>query len=405
MTLMALSGVRVADFSWVWAGPLCTRYMASMGAEVIRIESKQRPDQWRVGSGKDENGEPLWNQTPNFNLINYSKKSVSLNLGRPEAIELAKRIVAISDIVVENFGVGAMERMGLGYEDLKLIKSDIILVSSSGFGQSGPLANYVAYGSAIQAYSGINHVTGYRDEPSRGIGGGYSDPLTGTTEILGLLAALYHHRVTGQGQHIDLSMVEATAFHLPEAILDYLVNHRDRGPQGNEDDIKAPHNVYPCSGDDRWIAIAVGTEDEWMGLCRALGNPTWANDPRYGSVSSRWQNRQTLDEHVREWTKGRDRLETTELLQSEGVPAGPVQDARDVVEDLHMRARGAFVEIDHPELGPKLYAGHPWKLLPDDNARYEPAPLIGEHSEYVCKELLGVEDSEFNRLVKEKVIY
>lgn len=405
MTELALSGVRVADFSWVWAGPLCTRYLASMGAEVIKIESRKKPDGFRLGGGKDAEGNPLLNQAPNFNLLAYSKKSVSLDLSRPEGIEWAKRLVAISDLVVENYGTGAMERMGLGYEELRKIRPDVILVSSSGFGRTGPEAGYVAYGNTIQAYSGINAVTGYRGEPPRGIGSAFSDPLTGTTEILGVLAALYHRHLTGEGQHVDLSMVEATVSHLPEAVMDYILNGRERGPQGNDDDACAPHGVYRCRGDDAWIAIAVQDEEEWGALRCALGEPAWAAEPRFADAASRVCNRQLLDQHIEEWTRNLDRVEAMEILQEAGVPAGPVYNARDVAEDAHMRERGLFVELDHPELGPKLYVGHPWKLLPDDNARYERPPLLGEHSEYVLKELLGASDSEFDRLVNERVLY
>ena len=295
--------------------------------------------------------------------------------------------------------------MGLSYEELKVLRPGVIMVSSSGFGQTGPLAGYAAYGSAIQSYSGINHITGYRGQPPRGIGGAFSDPLTGTTELFGVLAALYQRQLTGEGQHLDLSMVEATVAHLPEAVLDYLINGRDQGPQGNDEDGLAPHGVYRCAGDDTWIAIAVQNEEEWQGFCRALGNPLWAAEKKYTDASSRWQNRKELDHHVEAWTKDRDRFQAMEILQQEGVPSGPVFDARDVAEDPHMRERGLFVELDHPELGPKLYVGHPWKLLPDDNARYERPPLLGEHSEYVYKDLLGMNDEKFDRLVQQKIIF
>lgn len=405
MTELALEGVRVADFSWVFAGPLCTRYLASMGAEVIKIESRRRPDGYRVGPARDESGAPLLNRAANFNLLAYSKKSLSLDLSKPEAIALAKRLIAISDLVVENFGAGFMERMGLAYEDLKQMKPEIIMASSSGLGRTGPESHFVAYGQTLHAYSGLTSLTGYVGGPPRGLSGAFSDPLTGTVEVLGVLAALYHRRMTGEGQYLDLSMAEATVSHLPEATLDYLVNERTGGCLGNEDAVMAPHGVYRCKGEDAWVAIAVGTEAEWQGLCRALEHPAWIRDPKFSEATLRWQHRDELDQHLESWTRARDRFQAMHVLQREGVPAGPVFDARDAVEDPQLRARGFYVELDHPEVGRKLYVGLPWKLSPDHDVRYEPPPLLGEHSAYVCKELLGLSDAEFSYLVEAEVIY
>ena len=406
MTEPALKGLRVTDFSWVYAGPLCTRYLASLGAEVIKIESQRRPDQFRVtGMLRDESGKPSLNKAPGFNLLSYSKKSVSLDLSKPEGIVLAKRLIEISDLVVENYGPGVMEKMGLSYEEVRKIKPDIIMVSSSGMGRTGPQSHYVAYGQALQANSGLTYITGYPGGPPRGVSAPYSDPLTGTTEVLGILAALYHRRMTGEGQYLDLSMTEATITNIPEATLDYLWNGRSQEVVGNDDPIMAPHNVYPCLGDDRWVAIAVSNEEEWQGLCKSLGEPAWTKDERFADQFLRWQHRAEMDKHIGEWTKDKDRYDVMRMLQEQGVPAGPVFDAQDTMEDPHLNARGLFIDLNHAEVGPKRYIGVPWHLSPDSSIIYEPPPLLGQDSEYVLKDLLKLSDSEYKQLVAEEVIY
>ena len=388
-TKPALDGVRVADFSWVLAGPLCTRYLASLGAEVIKIVSQVRPDS-------------LWSGPNN---LYYSKKSISLNLSTPEGLDIARQVIAVSDILIENFGTGAMDRLGLTYENLKKINPGLIYVSSSGFGRTGPARTYVAYGMTIQAYSGLTHLTGYPGGPPRGVNAALSDPITGTTALLGILAALHHRRTTGEGQYIDLSMVEATVAHLAEPVLEYLVAGKSLASVGNDDPAMAPHGVYRCKDDDTWIAVAVGNDEEWEGLCRAMGNPSWSADPRFVHASGRHEHRQELDQLVDAWTKHGDRFELMHLLQRNGVPAGPMYNSRDAVEDPHLNERGLFVELDDPIVGRKKFIGVPWRLSPDNELNYRPAPAPGQDTEYIYKEVLGISDVNYQRLVEQKVAY
>lgn len=387
--LRALKGIRVVDFTWVFAGPLSTRYLASMGAEVLKVESQAHPDTTRA----------------NVTNFHYSKKSVTINLSTPEGLDIVRRLIAVSDVVVENYGPGVTEKLGLTYADLKRINPALILISCSGFGRTGPESHYVAYGQTLQAYSGLTYATGYPGSPPRGLSAPLTDMITGTSAVLGVLSALYHRRKTGEGSHIDLSMLEATSAQLPEPILEYLVAGRDRGSLGNDDAVMAPHAVYRCKGEDAWLAIAVGSEEEWRGLCQALENPAWCADPRFGSAELRRDHKKELDQCLDAWTRQGDRFELMHLLQRHGVPAGVVCDARDVVENPHHKERGFFIELNDHTIGRKRFVGQPWRLTPDNEVCYEPAPLFGEDNLYVYCQVLGIPRAEYQRLVNTQIVY
>ncbi|MFQ6031170.1 MAG: CaiB/BaiF CoA transferase family protein, partial [Dehalococcoidia bacterium] len=255
MSSLPLEGVRITDFSWQIAGPTCTRYLGAMGAEVIRVESNRRPDPYRERTISA--------------LINQSKKSVTLNLAHPNGIALARRLISISDVVIENFAPGVIERLGLGYAELRKLKPEIIMLSSAGLGHSGPDYQQVAYGTLIQCFTGWSAVQGYPGgEPD--IGGIWTDPVVGMLEVFLINAALHRCWESGEGQYIDLSMAEATTMLLPEIILDYAMNGRVQPPQGNRHASQAPQGNYPCRGEDQWIGIAVGSEEQWQALCRTI---------------------------------------------------------------------------------------------------------------------------------------
>jgi benzylsuccinate CoA-transferase BbsF subunit len=398
-----LSGVRVADFSWVLAGPISARHLAAMGAEVIKVETTRRPDQTRAGVF-GEDGRQLLNQSPNFNSNNYSKLSCTLDLTNPAAQRLALDLVRQSDIVLENFGYGVMERFGLGYETLRAARPDIIMLSSSGLGRTGPDRGYVAYGQALHAYSGLTGITGYQGGPPRGTGNTWADPLTAITAVFAMLAALHHRNETGEGQFIDLSMGEAVAAILPEPLLDYQLNGRVWGPRGNDHDAWSPHNCYRTSGDDQWIAIVARNDDEWQALCRVLDAPELAADARFASPAARLAHRAALDAALDARTRAHDARALTTRLQAAGVPAGPTLDAELLTHDPHVAARGFLAYLEHPEVGARPVTRLPWLIEPAVTERYIHAPLLGQHNEYVFQTLLGLTAAEYQHVIDDDAI-
>lgn len=404
MAQLPLEGVRVADFGWILAAPQCTAWLGVMGAEVIRIESRQRLDPIRfLGQNprdpKGPDGSPL------FNGLNYSKKGITLNLGHPRGAALAKEIVRRSDIVVENFTAGMMKRWGLGYEELCQVKPDIIMVSGSPLGQYGPDSHSVGWGPITQASAGICHLTGYPDGPPVSLGGTWPDYMVGVVMAYAVLAALYCRRRTGTGQYIDLAMAEVVTAMLPEAVMDYTMNRRDQGRRGNQDDVMVPHNVYRCRGEDAWVAIAVETEEEWQNFCHAAGHPEWAADARFRGRESRKAHEQELDQLITAWTRERDRLDITRLLQGAGVAATPVYDTESLIADPQFRHWNFLVTPGHPVTGDHPVAGIPGKYSAIDTLRYTPAPCLGQDNEEVFGTLLGLSREEIARLQEEKVIY
>jgi len=404
MSQLPLEGVRVADFGWILAAPQCTAWLGVMGAEVIRIESRQRLDVIRL-LGQDPRNLKGPDGSPLFNGLNYSKKSVTLNLGHPRGVALAKEIVRRSDIVVENFAVGMMKRWGLGYEDLCKVKPDIIMASGSPVGQYGPDSHCVGWGPITQASAGICHLTGYPDGPPSSLGGTWPDYMVGVVMAYAVLAALHCHRRTGKGQHIDLAMAEVVTAMLPEAVMDYFMNQRDPGRQGNRDEMMAPHNVYRCRGEDRWVAIAVDTEDEWQSLCRAAGHPEWLTDQRFTDRRGRKAHEPELDALLGNWTRERTQTEVMHSLQGAGVAATPVYDTESLVADPQFQQRSFLVTTGHPVTGDHAVAGIPGKYSAIDQLRYTPAPGLGQHNGQRFGALLGLSAAEIERLQDEKVMY
>ncbi len=399
-----LEGIRVVDFTWAWAGPYATLLLAFLGAEVIKVERLKRLDHTRLRSlmtGPTMGGP---NQSPVFNDMNLNKLSLTLDLTQPRAIEVAKRLVKVSDVVAQNMRPGVMDRLGLSYEVLKEVKPDIIMLSSSALGGTGPEQTYVGYAPTFAAMSGLAYVSGNPDGRPSTLSGAI-DTRVATTSAFAVLAALIHRQHTGQGQHIDLSSSEAISCLVGEVLMDYTMNRRVSERRGNHDESMAPHNCYPCRGEDRWVTIAVSTDEEWQAFCQALGNPHWTEDERFIDARSRWQNQEELDELVSKWTRQHTDYEVTEALQKVGVAAAPSLSGEMVSKDPHSKERGLFVEVEHPEIGKKLVVGPPWKLSATPARVRQSAPLLGEHNQYVLGELLGMSQDEINQLVKEQVVY
>lgn len=399
----ALAGLKVADFSWYIAGPSIAMWLAHHGAEVIRIESLTRPDECR-GIEPFKNGIPGINRSGCFANFNSNKYGMTLNLNHPKGLEIAKRIVAWADVVIENFRPGTIERKwGLGYNGMAKIKADIILVSTSLLGQTGPEAQLGGFGLELMSRSGFTDFVGWPEDDPVGIGYPYTDTISPPVAVIAILAALEYRRRTGRGQHIDLSQHEVAVNFLAPVILDYCVNGRTGGRMGNRHPYTAPHGIYRCQGDDRWCAVAVFSDEEWIKLCEVIGRSSLADDPRFATVIARKQNESELDAIIEAWTIGRTAESVASLLQAAGIAAGVVQSGKDLIEDPQLEHRHHFWYLDHPEMGVCAYDGPPFILSETPAELRTPAPLLGEHTEYVCTNILGMSDEEFVELLSEGV--
>jgi benzylsuccinate CoA-transferase BbsF subunit len=379
-------------------------HLAHLGAEVIKIESNSHLDLTRRLPLYPEGMKPGVNRNSLFNQWSQGKKSVQVNLTKPEGIAIAKEIISKSDVVVDNFATGVMERLGLGYDELKKIKPDIIMASISGYGHSGPLQNYMAYGPAIAPLTGLSSLSGYVGSPPQEIGLSYGDPNAGINAAVAVCAALAARRRTGQGQYIDVSLWEAVAALVSEGWMDYVMNGTQPPRQGNRDPWMAPHNCYRCAGEDEWVTIACGTDQEWQALCSAIGQPALATDPRFLTAPDRKAHEDTLDQLLTNWTQERNKWEVTRALQAVGVAAFPTMNTKDLAEDAHLEERGFFARLPHPEIGVRIHTGIPWLLARSSNGVRAAAPLLGQHTNQVLHDVLGYSPETIERLKEQKVL-
>jgi crotonobetainyl-CoA:carnitine CoA-transferase CaiB-like acyl-CoA transferase len=414
-----LAGLRVADFCWMGVGACATRLLGDFGAEVIRIEDRNRLDMPRrlpIYKGEARTyGEEDANPDPNkgglFNNYNRNKLGVTINMRSPRGRALADRLIAASSVVTENFAPGVMERWGLTYERLRELTPDVIYARMSGFGHTGPHAEHRSYGPVVQAVSGLSHISGLPGEEPSGWGLSYMDNEAAFFNAAALLMAVYHRNATGEGAEIDVSAVEAGINLIGPLFLDVSVNGRStRGPDfptGNrlEHPAAAPHGVYPCAGDDRWIAIAVFDDAEWRGLTDVMGRPAWASEARFATQEARFANQDALDPLIADWTRDKDRHELMHRLQAAGVAAGAVQTAQDTNDhDPQIASRGLFFELDHPVIGEARFEGTPIKFSRTVQENWRSGPLLGEDNAHVFKGLLGLDPAEYDDLVAEGVI-
>jgi len=395
--LRPLEGIRVLDFTWVLAGPYATRLLADFGVEVIKVQSQATTREGIVGLTEDA-------RRGYFNLWNRNKLGITLNMGTPEGIEQAKRLVAASDVVIENFSARVLRNWGLDYDDLVALRPDIILVSMAGMGQSGPWRDFVSYGPTLQALSGLSALTTFPGQPPLGLTYSYADHVGGLSAAFSVLAALEHRRRTGEGQHIDLSQFEAMAAFMGPLVLQTALGVPPQ-PIGNRHPRAAPHGIYRCTGEDRWIAVAVMNEEQWRAFVRALGGPSWADEARFASLEGRLAQQDELDRLVEEWTLERSPEEVQERLQTAGVPVGVVASATDLLADPQLRARGFFVETDHPLLGRITLDRQPIHLSADAGAPYRAAPLPGQDNVEVFGRVLGLTPEEMRDYEARQVIW
>ena len=399
-----LAGLRVTEFTSAWAGPYATCLLGFLGAEVIKVESRKRLDHARnlsFSTGKRFSGP---NESSVFNNLNLNKKSVTLNLSKPKAIEVAKRLVGLSDVVMENMRPGVIPRLGLGYDVLQAIKPDLIYMSSSSCGQTGPEREYVGYAPTFAALGGFSHITGYEDWPPSNFMGSM-DLRSATTSAFAILTALIYRQRTGEGQYIDLASQETIAVLAGDVLLDYFMNHRVPGRKGNRDEWMAPHNCYRCQGDDKWVSIAVATDPEWQAFCWVMGKPELLEDMRFNPLSARLKNQELLDDLINQWTKDKDYYEVTKLLQEAGVASAPSLSSEGLFHDPHLKEREVYSPLDHPSIGKDWVIAPPWRLSETPARIHRHSPLLGEHNEEIFGQMLGLSQEEIHELEKEEVIY
>ena len=410
MSKPALNGLRILDLTQVAAGPYSTMLLGFMGAEVIKVESCSRmdinrgraspaPGDTRVYPDGDP-GERPWNRAAHHVHRNINKLSVTLDLGAPRGKELFLALARICDVLVENYRASVMDRLGLGYDAVSQANPQLIYLKISSQGATGPEKDYGSLGSTLEQTAGLASVTGYEDGPPLMTNETYPDPVVGILAFGAVMAALRRRGATGRGCLVDLSQREATTMLLGEAFLDYSANGRVAGTMGNRHRDMAPHGVYPCLGDDMWAAVSVSTEDEWLGLCRAFGQPQLAGDPRFKDLESRRRNQTALDPIISAWTRERDHYQVMHMLQAHGVPAAAVLKGSEIIADPHLEARGFWDVVEHPEAGTYKQTTTPWVLSKSPRLPAVAAPGLGEHSFQVFSSLLGLSPAEIDSLVE-----
>jgi len=399
---LPLAGVRVADFGQIIAIPFTAQVLAWLGAEVILVESRQRLTT-RVWPPFAD-AVPGVNRSGGFNLVNTGKLSCTLNLREEEGVDLARRIIAISDVVMENFSTGTMDRLGLGYETARQLRPDIVYLSLGAFGRTGPMMNLVGFHSVINLFSGLAAVTGYPGGHPRILGAIFPDVFSGCYCLLALLEALYHRSTTGQGQFIEVAMTEALTTLLPEAVMNYTLNGKEEGTVGNRHAAKAPHNVFRCKGEQKWVAISVATDSQWESLAQAMDHPEWVRDPRFADGAGRLAHLDDLDTVIESWTREREPSEAVAVLQRAGVAAAPVLDSAEVLRDPHLVDRQFITQVDHPETGRRPMGTVSWSFDGERAVRVGRSPLLGEHNGYVLRELLDLSEADLQRLTEAGVI-
>jgi crotonobetainyl-CoA:carnitine CoA-transferase CaiB-like acyl-CoA transferase len=408
-----LKNYRVLDLSRIWAGPYCTKLMADMGAEIIKMESLSVYDSHRgpinpargIAAYPDgEPGDEPWNRNGWFNCLHLSKYGITLELTSETGRNVFDQLVSISDVVIENFRQGSLERLGYSYETLRRLRPDLIYVSMPAFGNSGPWQKYLAYGIGQEQLSGMAHMTGYRGEGPMKSGINHGDPITGSHAAGVLLAALRYRKRTGKGMYIDVSQQESAVSLIGADVLAYQLTGEEPQRRGNRSPYFAPHNSYRCAGEDRWVAIAVTNDEEWRQLAQLVGGSELSTDPRFATLAGRLENEDQLDDLISGWTVDKKAYDLCHLLQREGVPASPVMGGPDLLADPHYAARGTFVRVNHEQVGEKTYPGIPWKMSATPGKARWASPTLGQHNRQIYGELLAMPTADITALEEQGII-
>ena len=403
MTKKPFEGVKIIQLCWAGVGVYTCNYLSHYGATTIRVETSTRPDPVRLFAPfapTNKEGEPVGLERSAFFSITHTapEMGISLNFKQPEAIEIFKKLVAWADVVAEGFPAGVMDKLGLDYEGLKKVNPQIIMFRTCGYGHTGPMADQPGFGSILTAVTMMDTMVGYPDRPPVPPSTYYTDQLSPMYGSLAIMAALDYRRRTGKGQYIDHAQIEAGLNYITPLILDYQVNNRELALRGNKSDYAAPHGIYRCKGEDRWVAIAVMTDDEWRSFVKAIGSPEWAKDKKYATAAGRVGNSDELDRRVEEWTVSYPPEQIQETLQKAGVGAGLVANAQDLDEDPQLNHYNFYRELDHPYMGKlRYYHPDPVKLSAAEADISRPV-LLGEHTDYICTDILGMPREEVDRL-------
>jgi benzylsuccinate CoA-transferase BbsF subunit len=397
-----LENLKVLDFCWVVAGPMTTSYLAEYGATVVRVESRRRPDPLTTSPPSRGKGGGV--RSGYYANYSANKYALGLNLGDARAVAIVKRLVAWADLVTENFTPGTMERLGLGYDELRRIKPDLVMFSSSMLGRGGPISKLPGFGAVLSSLSGMTAITGWPDGDPTNPYGAYTDFIAPRFGCTAILAALDHRRRTGQGQHIDMSQLESALQFIAPLVLDYANNGREGRRTGNRHDAAAPHGAFPCRGDDRWVTITCMDDEQWRALRRAFGEPAWMREARFDTLLGRKRDEDELEARLAELTRTWEAEALMPALQAAGVPAGLVQSNRDVVGDPQLAHRGHFVYYDKAEIGRHPVQRSEFRLSKAEAARNWPTPFVGEHTRRVCGEILGMQAAEIDALIAAGVL-
>lgn len=403
MVQMPLNDLRVIDFTTIWAGPFATRILADFGASVIKVESIQRPDPNRYMHPPKGSSEKVWNKGGYFHQFHRNKYGITLDLSRSQGREILLQLVGRSDIFVENYAPRVVRNLGICYEELIKVKPDLIMLSLHGFGNTGPYCEMPAYGGTVEAVAGFRSVIGYGDGIPITPGSPLSDPIGSLHGVFAVLAALAHRKKTGKGQLIDLSLHESIGCVMEEATLQYTVDESQPCQLGARHPFMAPHGFYRCKGDDSWVAISVGSDKEWTDLGGIIGNPVLTNE-KFSDSFSRWQNQDELDQLIEEWTIHHDPDEVMNLLQSAGVAAGACLNAKNLLNDPHLKERSYFWLVPTPDNGAYPEIGPVIKLSETPARLRLSPPSLGEHNEYILRDVLGIPAEEIARLKENGII-
>ncbi len=392
----------MVEFGAFAAGPMVGKYLANFGAVVVHVESRTRPDGLRLNYPPFKGNRPDPDGAGWFAFCNDTKFGVTLNLKHPRARELARRLVRWADVLIENYAPGVMRRLGLDYQEVCRENPQIVYLSSCNMGQTGPKAAQKGFGSQLTSQAGFTHLTGYPGDEPVLLFGPYIDFIAVGFGLVAVLAALDYRQRTGRGVYVDLSQYEAGVQFVLPCLLDYEANRTLPERVGNRSPHAAPHGAFPCRGEDRWCAIAVETEAQWQALGRVAGHPEWAEDPRFSTLAARKRHEGELEALLAEWTRTHEASELAERLQAAGVPAAPVQRTSDLFADPQLAHRLAWRELPHPVLGRFHYVAPPFRLS-ENPAQVRRSPLLGEHTGWLCREVLGLSEEEVRELEAEGV--
>jgi crotonobetainyl-CoA:carnitine CoA-transferase CaiB-like acyl-CoA transferase len=402
-TRLPLEGIRIVDLTAVWAGPYATRLLGDMGAEVIKIESPGSPDLLRALSLLPPGTEKSYNKAAYFNHNNRNKLSLTLDLSTGLGRDAFFRLVARSDVVIENYRAEVMDNLGLTYERLKDAREDIILVSMPGHGKDGPERDYVAYGTNVEQLAGLVAISGYIDGPPQKSGISYGDPVAGTAAAGAVLMALLSRRRTGKGQYVEMAQREVLTSQIGEYVVGYSIDGKIPERIGNRHPSYAPHGCYPAAGKDRWVTIACRNDAEFVSLCSAMGDESLALDPRFRDAHTRHHNQDALDEIIADWTRDRASEAIFQQLAEAKVPCAPVLNHVDLYHDKHLRERGFFEKVEHRDAGSWEMDGPAYRFAHRPTSIRRNAPAFGEHNDFVLREIAGLTDSEIAELYRQGI--